>query len=310
MQEASIVVLAAWSAQNPRLMLNSATDKHPNGLANASGFLGKYLTAHFSSGTSAMFDEDLQPYMGTIAAQYFSYDLYDKNAHKDKGAFGSTFMVAGSAQRYSALGGVANSRVDLFGADLAAFMKRAARGYTRIGAFGEEMPVIENRVELASDKDEFGMPLGKITHSFNDDAVALVQRQFRQGFGNRQGDRRQGGLVEQGRDADHPSHGRHHHGPQRQQLGDRQLRRHPRDPQSLDRRPRHLPNQRRAEPDLHHLRAVAARGGEFGEELGDVRGVIVFRPRDSGEGDHWSSRSERTVVEGARDSEFRCQSRQ
>jgi choline dehydrogenase-like flavoprotein len=181
-QEASIVVLAAWSAQNPRLMLNSATDKHPNGLANASGFLGKYLTAHFSSGTSAMFDEDLQPYMGTIAAQYFSYDLYDKNAHKDKGAFGSTFMVAGSAQRYSALGGVANSRVDLFGADLAAFMKRAARGYTRIGAFGEEMPVIDNRVELASDKDEFGMPLGKITHSFNDDAVALFNANFDKGL--------------------------------------------------------------------------------------------------------------------------------
>ena len=33
-QEASVVVLAAWSAQNPRLMLNSATDKHPKGLAN------------------------------------------------------------------------------------------------------------------------------------------------------------------------------------------------------------------------------------------------------------------------------------
>ncbi len=27
-QEASVVVLAAWAAQNPRLMLNSATDKH------------------------------------------------------------------------------------------------------------------------------------------------------------------------------------------------------------------------------------------------------------------------------------------
>ena len=33
-QEASVVILAAWSAQNPRLLLNSATDKHPNGLAN------------------------------------------------------------------------------------------------------------------------------------------------------------------------------------------------------------------------------------------------------------------------------------
>src|ERR1700751_5447481 len=156
-QEESVVVLAAWSAQNPRLMLGSATDKHPNGLANSSGLVGKYLTAHFASGPSALFDEDLQPYMGTIAAQYFSYDLYDKNAHKDKGAFGSTFMVAGAAARSSALGGVANSRLDLFGAELAAFMKRAARGYTRLSAFAEEMPAIDNRIELANDKDEFGM---------------------------------------------------------------------------------------------------------------------------------------------------------
>ena len=118
---------------------------------------------------------------GNIAAQYFSYDLYDKNAHKDKGAFGSTFMVAGAAQRYSALGGVANARPDLFGAELAAFMKRAARGYTRLTAFAEEMPVIENRIELASDKDEFGMPFGKITHGFNDEAVALLNANFDKG---------------------------------------------------------------------------------------------------------------------------------
>ncbi|MGA8693329.1 MAG: GMC oxidoreductase [Xanthobacteraceae bacterium] len=102
-------------------------------------------------------------------------------AHKDKGAFGSTFMVAGTAQRYSALGGVANSRLDLFGAELAAFMKRAARGYTRLNAFAEEMPVIDNRIELASDKDEFGMPLGKITHSFNDEAVTLFNANFDKG---------------------------------------------------------------------------------------------------------------------------------
>src|SRR5258708_8628880 len=115
-QEASVVVLAAWSAQNPRLMLNSATDRHANGLANGSGLVGKYMLSHFSSGTSAIFDEDLQPYMGTIGAQFFSYDRYDKNAHKSKGAFGSTFIVAGSAQKFSALGGVANARGDLFGA--------------------------------------------------------------------------------------------------------------------------------------------------------------------------------------------------
>jgi choline dehydrogenase-like flavoprotein len=128
--------------QNPRIMLGSATDKHPNGLANSSGLVGKYLTAHFASGTSALFDEDLQPYMGTIAAQYFSYDLYDKNAHKDKGAFGSTFMVAGAAARYSALGGVANSRLDLFGAELKGVEIAKATGAKEVWPNKGPMPTI------------------------------------------------------------------------------------------------------------------------------------------------------------------------
>jgi len=36
------------------------------------------------------------------------------------------------------------------------------------------------------------------------------------------------------------------------------------------------------------------------------RALAFFRHREAGEGDHWSSRSERTVVEGARDSALRC----
>ena len=178
-QEAGAVVLAAWSAQNPRLLLNSATDRYPKGLANASGLVGKYMMAHFSSGTWAIFDEDVQNHMGTTGAQFMSYDRYGKTAHK--GAFGSSFITAGSALKTSDLGGFANARVDLFGADLHAFMQRAKRGITRIGAFGEELPTIENRIELASEKDEFGMPLAKIIHSFDQDAVALWNANFEEG---------------------------------------------------------------------------------------------------------------------------------
>jgi choline dehydrogenase-like flavoprotein len=179
-QEASVVVLAAWAAQNPRLLLNSATDKHPNGLANKNGLVGKYIMTHLSSGTLAIFDEDVQNHMGTTGAQYMSYDRYDKTAHK--GAFGSTFIVAGSAIKTSDLAGSANARLDLFGPDLAAFMKRAARGFTRIGAFGEEMPNIENRIELATDKDEFGMPLGRIIHSYDDDVPKLWEANLAEGL--------------------------------------------------------------------------------------------------------------------------------
>jgi choline dehydrogenase-like flavoprotein len=61
-------------------------------------------------------------------------------------------------------------------------MKRAARGLTRINAFGEGLPNIENRIELASDKDEFGMPLAKIVHSYDQDAAALWNANFEEGL--------------------------------------------------------------------------------------------------------------------------------
>jgi len=179
-QEASVVVLAAWAAQNPRMLLNSATDKHAKGLANSNGLVGKYMMTHFSSGTFAIFDEDVENHMGTTGAQYMSYDRYGKTSHKE--GFGSSFIIAGAALKTSGLGGFANARLDLFGADLQAFMKRAARGFTRIAAFGEELPNIENRIELVSDKDEFSMPLAKIIHNYDKDAEAVWNANFDEGL--------------------------------------------------------------------------------------------------------------------------------
>ncbi len=179
-QEASVVVLAAWAAQNPRMLLNSATDKHAKGLANSNGLVGKYMMTHFSSGTFAIFDEDVENHMGTTGAQYMSYDRYGKTSHKE--GFGSSFIIAGAALKTSGLGGFANARLDLFGADLQAFMKRAARGFTRIVAFGEELPNIENRIELVSDKDEFSMPLAKIIHNYDKDAEAVWNANFDEGL--------------------------------------------------------------------------------------------------------------------------------
>jgi choline dehydrogenase-like flavoprotein len=167
-QEANVVIVAAWSGQNPRLLLNSATEKHPKGLGNSSGLLGKYMTSHTVAGIAALFDEDLQNHLGTIGAQFMSYDRYDKTAYKDQ--FGSTYITVGFAQKTHDF---AASRPELYGAPLADFMKRAARGFTRITLFGEELPNIENRVELSSEKDAYGMPLGRLVHSYDDTAAAL-----------------------------------------------------------------------------------------------------------------------------------------
>jgi choline dehydrogenase-like flavoprotein len=176
-QEASVVVLAGWSAQNPRLLLNSATDKHPKGLGNASGLVGKFMMSHHVAATWALFDEDTQNHMGTIAVQYMSYQNYPKTSHP--GAFGSSFITAGFALKTTDL---ANSRADMFGPELADYMKRAARHLAGIKTFGEEQPNIENRVELTSAKDEYGMPLGKLIHTYDQDAVALWNANLEEGL--------------------------------------------------------------------------------------------------------------------------------
>jgi choline dehydrogenase-like flavoprotein len=176
-QEASVVVLAAWSAQNPRILLNSATDKHPKGLANSNELVGKFMMAHHIAGTWALFDEDITPHMGTVGAQFMSYDRYAKTSYP--GVFGSSFNSAGTSHKTN---DYALARGDLFGAEFAVYMKRAARGLTHMTIFGEEVPNIENRIELVSDKDEFGMPMARLIHNFDDDAVALWNANFDQGM--------------------------------------------------------------------------------------------------------------------------------
>ncbi len=175
-QEASVVVLSAWSGQNPRILLNSATDKHPKGLANANDLVGKYMMAHSVAGVSAMFDEDMENHLGTIGAQYMSYDRYPKTSYKS--GFGSSYITVGAAQKTHDF---ANSRPDLIGSKLHDYMKQAARGFSRVSLFGEELPSLENRIELISDKDAHGMPLARLVHSFDDDAVALWRANIEEG---------------------------------------------------------------------------------------------------------------------------------
>jgi choline dehydrogenase-like flavoprotein len=49
---AKVVVLAASALESVRIMMNSKSSKHPNGLANSSGTLGKYITDTTGAGVS------------------------------------------------------------------------------------------------------------------------------------------------------------------------------------------------------------------------------------------------------------------
>ena len=49
------MVVAGYSIETPRLLLNSATGKHPHGLGNSSGLVGTHLTIHASDAIWARF---------------------------------------------------------------------------------------------------------------------------------------------------------------------------------------------------------------------------------------------------------------
>ena len=170
---ADLVVLAAFAIQNPRLLLASANERHPQGLANSSGLVGKYIMTHPAAIVYGLFDEQTECHMGATGGQFVNQDGYAKDTHADNGAFGSYQWMIAQAVKPNDLLGFATTRPDLFGADLHAFMQRAARHFATMTAVIEDLPVVENAVTLSDQVDRHGVPLAAVRHTTHPMSKAL-----------------------------------------------------------------------------------------------------------------------------------------
>src|SRR5262249_30125949 len=177
-QVADVVVLAAFSASNPRILFNSKTDKQPEGLANSSSLVGKYVTAHITFSAFGLFEEDTENHVGMSSAFGMSQDGYVKDSHP---GFGSYTWTIGVAMKPNDVLGFANSRPQLFGNALHDFMKRASKGLARIGSQCEELPSADNRVVLADRKDDYGFPLARVIHSLDENSMKLFEHMREEG---------------------------------------------------------------------------------------------------------------------------------
>ena len=226
------------------------------------------MMAHFASGTYALFDEDIENHMGTIGGQYFSYDRYDKLAHKDKGAFGSTFIVAGCGaedERSRRLRQCAPRPVRPGARRL--HEARQARAHPHHGVRRGDA---EHREPHRARERQ-----GRVRHAARPD-----HPQLRRGRGRRCGTptSRRACKIAKATDAKEVWSARgnmptiHLFGGTIMGTGagnsvvDSYGQTHE-IAQPLRRRPRHLPDRGRAQPDLHDLRAVAARRRAPGGEL-------------------------------------------
>jgi len=171
---ADLVVLAAFTIQNPRLLLAS-------GLANSSGNVGKFIMSHPAALVYGLFDEKTDCYMGAFGGQLVNQDGYGKDTHSGAGAFGSYQWMIANAVKPNDLLGIATTRPDLFGNDLHAFMKEAAHGFASMTAVIEDLPLADNSVTLSEQTDRFGVPLANVTHTTHADSKALWQAALQEG---------------------------------------------------------------------------------------------------------------------------------
>jgi choline dehydrogenase-like flavoprotein len=179
--QARVVVLAASCCESARLLLNSKSTLFPNGLANSSGLVGKYLTDTTGAGVSAFFPAlaDGIPHDENGVGGAFVYmpwwldnkklDFprgYHIEVYGGRGEPGSGFM--GGIQRYPGGGG--------YGRDL----KQAYRKYygTTIGfsGRGEMIPNDNSYCEIDPEvKDRYGIPVLRFHWQWTDHETLQVK---------------------------------------------------------------------------------------------------------------------------------------
>jgi choline dehydrogenase-like flavoprotein len=77
-QKARAVVVCANGGETPRLLLNSANSKFPDGLANSSGLVGKYLMFNQGAVAGAVFEHELNEHK-SVQVTRLLHDFYDSD---------------------------------------------------------------------------------------------------------------------------------------------------------------------------------------------------------------------------------------
>jgi choline dehydrogenase-like flavoprotein len=154
---AKIIFVNGSTLGSTSIMLNSKSNRFPNGMGNDSEQLGHNLMDHhFRTGAAGEWEGDLDKYYSGRRANGIYIPRY-RNIGNDKRDYLRGFGYQGRGSREDWKRGIAELS---FGADFKDEMTEPGNWQMGIGAFGETLPYYENRMYLhATEKDKWGMPL-------------------------------------------------------------------------------------------------------------------------------------------------------
>jgi choline dehydrogenase-like flavoprotein len=174
-QKARAVCVAGNSIESPRLLLNSASAKFPDGLANSSGMVGKNYMRHMTASVYAGFERPVNMYRGTTMA-----GIIKDEARNDP----SRGFVGGYEMETLSLGlpfMAAFLEPGAWGRDFTAMLDDF-ENMAGMWIVGEDMPQLGNGVTLhATEKDQYGLPVPNVHFDDHPNDIAMRNHAFKAG---------------------------------------------------------------------------------------------------------------------------------
>jgi len=166
-QKARAVCVAGNSIETARLLLNSASALHPDGIGNASGHVGRNYMRHVFAGVAALMPGPVNFHRGIQQAGTISDERY----HQPERGFASGYHLEGAPLSPERLAFVLDA--DGWGREYAELIEQ----YTNFAAclvIGEDLPDADNRVQLHGErKDRFGLPVPVIHYRYHANSIAM-----------------------------------------------------------------------------------------------------------------------------------------
>lgn len=173
-QEARAVVLAANGAETPRLLLMSATDRFPDGLANSSGLVGRYLMFNGYTSTTGLFPEPLNEFK-SVQVTRVMLDFYESDPRRGFYGGGGLDSRFNPGPVFFGLIGLPPD-APTWGPEYRRMLSHYFNRCMDVAGHSTSLPLASNRVDLDPDvKDRWGLPALRITYRDHPDDLAAMR---------------------------------------------------------------------------------------------------------------------------------------
>lgn len=174
-QKARAVILSANGAETARLLLNSASGRYPDGLANSSGFVGRNLMFNSHSLAMATFEHPLNEYKG-VQVTRMVHDFYESDPARGfygGGGIDARSLFGATPIRFADVGLPPGS--PRWGAAYKELLRSNFNHQLTITNSATSLPLDGNNITIdPTHMDAWGRPSLRVTYRDHPDDLAIV----------------------------------------------------------------------------------------------------------------------------------------